>query len=123
MPPWPIVLLLLLGGVMLVAGAKTGPSVFQLEAGKRYRFTVRATPKLTDDAFLGFKSALELGGMQNVELEQGDNATLATYDAPAQVTSQTLQEGQQLMAMGGETLTIANVQELPPHALGLPSIF
>jgi hypothetical protein len=121
--PWPIGLLLLLGAVMLVAGAKTQPSVFTLTAGKRYRFTVKVSPKLDDAGFAGFKRALELGGMQGVELSQGDDATLATYEAPPQVTSQTFHEGQQIMAMAGETLTLVNVQELSgDHALLLPGI-
>lgn len=123
MPPWPLVLLVLLGGVMLVAGAKTSPIVFELVPGKRYRFTVSATPKLGNDDFDGLRRGLELGGMTNIELEQGDESTLATYDAPAQVTAQTFHEGQQIMAMAGETLAIVNVQELPAHALGLPPIF
>lgn len=124
MPPWPIVILLLLGGVMLVAGGTAKPEVFELVAGKRYRFTVRITPKLDDDAFDRFRGVLELGGMTGVELEQGEDGTLATYDAPQQVTSQTLHAGQSLMSMNGETLSVVNVQELPPaNALGLPAIF
>jgi len=116
--PWPIGLLLLLGAVMLVAGAKaSSPEVFELEAGKRYRFTVRVTPKVDDAALDRFKGVLELGGMQGVELEQGTDGTLATYDAPVQVSSQTFHAGQQIMAMGGETLSLVNVQELPDHPL------
>jgi len=117
--PWPIGLLLLLGAVMLIAGAKTSPEVFELKAGKRYRFTVRVTPKLDTAGFDGLRHGLELGGMQGIEMEQGDDATLATYDAPPQVTSQTFHEGQQIMAMAGETLSVANVQELPDRPTGL----
>jgi hypothetical protein len=118
---WPVGLLLLLGAMMLVAGAKTSPQVFELAAGKRYRFTVRVTPKLDSQGFDGLRRGLELGGMQGIEMEQGDDATLATYDAPPQVTSQTFHEGQQIMAMAGETLSVANVQELPSRGL-LPGI-
>lgn len=115
--------ILAVGVLALGAGlyALTRPAspddVFRIEAGKRYRFTVTATPKLDDAGVEAARVMLGAQGMTNLEVLQNDTQTIVTWDAPTQEVSRSLTRGQGVLSLGGVTYAIDNVEEIPAQAV------
>lgn len=106
-------------GAGIYAFTRTSPDdVFKLEAGKRYRFTVTATPKLDDAGVAAARTMLAANGMTNLEVLQADEATIVTWDAPTQTVARQLTRGQSVLSIGGVTYAIDNVQEIPAGSAG-----
>ena len=110
---------LVIGGVAYAAGSsKPKRSPITTIVGKTYRFKGSIRPPLKATDALGLKAGLEASGAKNVVMDfTASNGTFLEWDM-LEAFSVTITPGASSLTIQGHTLSIDDVQLLPPELGG-----